>query len=75
MLLISYIYFSVQTDAEYEELLTYRSIDHGNYTKVFDASQYSGDYPDNVDWRTKNAVTDVKDQVCHLTAVHRHTGV
>ena len=44
--------------------LTYRQdIDHGNYTKVFDASQYSADIPDTVDWRTSNAVTGIKTQV------------
>ena len=47
-------------------MLNYRSVrgvDHGNYTKVFDSSQYSGNLPDTVDWRTKNAVTDIKNQV------------
>ena len=42
--------------------MTYREIDHGNYTKIFDSSQYS-DLPDSVDWRTSNAVTDIKNQV------------
>ena len=32
-------------------------------TKVFDASQYSGNLPQSVDWRTNNAVTSIKDQV------------
>ena len=44
--------------------MTYREIDHGNYTKVFDASQYdSVTLPDSVDWRTSNAVTSIKYQV------------
>ena len=55
-----------QTDKEFEETyLTYREIDHGNYTKVFDANQYSADIPDTVDWRTSNAVTGIKNQVYH----------
>ena len=32
--------------------------------KVFNASHYSGDLPESVDWRTNNAVTSIKDQVC-----------
>ena len=32
-------------------------------TKVFDASQYSGNLPESVDWRTNNAVTSIKNQV------------
>ena len=44
-------------------MLTYKSLDHGNYTKLFDSKQYSSDLPDTVDWRTKNAVTGIKNQV------------
>ena len=57
--------FSIcKTDAEYEQMYsTYRGIDHGNYTKVYDPSLYSDNLPDTVDWRTNNAVTGVKDQV------------
>ncbi|CAI8023152.1 Silicatein [Geodia barretti] len=52
------------TDAEYEEMYsTYRGIDHGNYTKVYDPSHYSSNLPESIDWRTINAVTSVKDQV------------
>ena len=40
-----------------------RGVDHGNYTKLFNAADYSGDLPDTVDWRTKNAVNDIKNQV------------
>lgn len=43
--------------------MTYRESDHGNYTKVFDHSQYSADLPETVDWRTSNAVTGIKYQV------------
>jgi len=43
--------------------MTYHDIDHGNYTKVYDRSQYSAYLPDSVDWRTSNAVTGVKNQV------------
>ena len=32
-------------------------------TRVFDASQYSGNLPESVDWRTNNAVTSIKNQV------------
>ena len=53
-----------QTDAEYEEMyMTYRNIDHGNYTKVYEPSLHGQDLPEAVDWRTNNAVTSVKDQV------------
>ena len=49
---------------------TYRDIDHGNYTKVYNpTSGYSDNLPDSVDWRTNNAVTGVKDQVRPTTAV------
>ena len=34
-----------------------------NATKMHDASQYSGNFPESVDWRTNNAVTSIKDQV------------
>ena len=58
------IYMFYQTDAEYEEMYsTYRGIDHGNYTKVYDPSHYSSNLPESIDWRTINAVTSVKDQV------------
>ena len=58
----------IQTDKEYEEMyMTYREIDHGNYTKVFDRSQYSADLPESVDWRTSNAVTDIKYQARVIT--------
>ena len=43
--------------------MTYQEIDHGNYTKIFDASKYSADIPASVDWRTSNAVTSIKNQV------------
>ena len=43
--------------------MTYRSIDYGNYTKVYQPSHYSGNLPESVDWRTNNAVTGIKDQV------------
>ena len=42
----------------------YSEIDHGNYTKTFDAGKYVGDIPDSVDWRTSNAVTSITNQVC-----------
>ena len=42
--------------------MTYRRTPR-NSTKVFDASQYSGNLPESVDWRTNNAVTSIKDQV------------
>ena len=35
----------------------------GNYTKVFQPDPSLHDYPEAVDWRTKGAVTAVKDQV------------
>lgn len=49
--------------------MTYQKNNKGNYTKVFDRSQYSS-IPDSVDWRTSNAVTSVKYQVsmCKATA-------
>ena len=52
-----------QTDAEFrEQQLTYVK-NSGNYTKVFEASFDSSSYPESVDWRTKNAVTSIKNQV------------
>ena len=60
----------VQTDKEFQETyMTYKysEIDHGNYTKTFDASKYVGDIPDSVDWRTSNAVTSITNQVLSNT--------
>ena len=60
--------------------MTYRSIDHGNYTKVYEPSHYSQDLPDAVDWRTNNAVTGIKNQVhnyvsCTNTSIHYFTRI
>ncbi|CAI8023144.1 Silicatein [Geodia barretti] len=50
------------TNAEYNEMyMTYRPGGR-NTTKMHDASQYSGNLPESVDWRTNNAVTSIKDQ-------------
>lgn len=37
------------------------SVGAGNYTKIYEADPYQS-YPESVDWRTKDAVTSVKDQ-------------
>lgn len=39
------------------------SVGAGNYTKIYEADPYQS-YPESVDWRTKDAVTSVKDQAC-----------
>lgn len=67
----------VQTDKEFQETyMTYKysEIDHGNYTKTFDAGKYAGDIPDTVDWRTSNAVTSITNQVCTILS-NTHTYV
>ncbi len=73
---------TLQTDAEFKELyLTYKP---GNYThrahsKVFEPDPYQ-DYPESIDWRTKNAVTGIKNQVANFhcsvyTIKHIKTGL
>ena len=47
-----------------EKLMTYKTSPiQGNYTKLFNRAHYSQDIPESVDWRTNNAVTNIKDQV------------
>ena len=44
--------------------MTYRrNTRPGNYTKLYNPATFSLDLPESVDWRTNNAVTDIKDQV------------
>ena len=58
-----YFYIS-QTDVEYNELLmTYQRRRYMPGAMVFNASHYSANLPESVDWRTNNAVTSIKDQV------------
>ena len=49
--------------------MTYQRINHGNYTKVYQSSHYSGDLPESIDWRTNSGVTGIKNQVKHRFCV------
>lgn len=55
--------------------MTYKQTDNGNYTKVFDSSNYGGNLPETVDWRTSNAVTDIKNQVKYIHTISIHSYV
>lgn len=48
--------------------MIYQKNNQGNYTKVFDRSQYSS-IPNSVDWRTSNAVTSIKYQVSMYSVI------
>nr|ACH48000.1 silicatein A2 [Latrunculia oparinae] len=55
-------HFADLTDQEWtEKFVTHVSDTAGNYTKYYEPNQFKS-YPDTVDWRTKDAVTKVKDQ-------------
>ena len=65
-------FYISQTDVEYKELLmTYQRRRYIPGAKVFNASHYSEDLPESVDWRTNNAVTSIKDQVCENCDIFR----
>ncbi|CAI8032372.1 Silicatein [Geodia barretti] len=53
------------TEVEYEKrYMTYRrNTGQGNYTKLHNPADFSLDLPESVDWRTNNAITNIKDQV------------
>lgn len=59
--------FQFQTDIEWADYIsTYQVQDenrNGNYTKFFESDPRVHDYPEAIDWRTKGAVTPIKDQV------------
>ena len=63
-LLYKCIFFRSQSDTEFSDLYL-RRISNENYTsaKLFDASVYGGDLPESIDWRSKGAVSSIKNQV------------
>ena len=55
----------IQSDSEFEQLYltSFSAKQQTNHTKLFEPNPAIADYPTSIDWRTKAAVSGIKDQV------------
>ncbi|CAI8032361.1 Silicatein [Geodia barretti] len=68
---LSMNHFGDISDTEFESLYLSKWTHNktNNYTKYFKSSSSVSDHPSSIDWRTKGAVSDIKNQVLFCCSV------